>query len=197
MQGASWITLFRRIPARLHNTLALCLTTGGEIVIQDILRLEADYIILRGRMAGSTDAGRVVIIPYDRIVDVAFTKTMSEQEVQKIFAKLAPVGEVKETPAAPAAEGVADGGDSAAPQPAEELEAAATDEGSNSDPEPEEPVAAEEPEQHGMTVTLRSAAGYGPAAQTTAPLKETEKAKPVSKSILLARLRQRLAEKNA
>ena len=60
MQGASWIALFERIPAKLHDTLALTLVTGAEIIMQSLLRLESDFAIMRGRMAGSTDAGRVI-----------------------------------------------------------------------------------------------------------------------------------------
>src|SRR5204863_4530512 len=88
MQGPSWIALFNRIPSRLHDSVAMTLVTGAEIIMQSMLRLESDYAILRGRMAGSTDAGRVILLPYDQIVNVAFTKRMLEPEVEAVFGKI-------------------------------------------------------------------------------------------------------------
>ncbi len=85
MQGPSWIALFTRIPNKLHDTLALTLVTGAEILMQSVLRLESDFAIIRGRMSGSTDAGRVIILPYDQILNLAFTKRMLEPEVKSIF----------------------------------------------------------------------------------------------------------------
>src|SRR5438093_8405671 len=71
MQGSSWIALFERIPTKYHDAIALNLVTGAEIMMQSLLRLENDYAIMRGRMAGSTDAGKVLILPYDHIVNLA------------------------------------------------------------------------------------------------------------------------------
>ncbi len=88
MQGPSWISLFEQIPAKYHDGLALTMSTGAEIMMQSVLRLESDFAILRGRMAGSTDAGRVILLPYDQIVNVAFIKPVLEPEVQAIFGKL-------------------------------------------------------------------------------------------------------------
>ena len=88
MLGPSWIALFERIPAKYHDTLALSLVTGAEIIMQSVLRLESDFAILRGRMAGSTDAGRVIILPYDQIVNAAFTKRMLEPEVKAVFGEI-------------------------------------------------------------------------------------------------------------
>jgi hypothetical protein len=88
MQAPSWITLFERIPATLHDCLVLTLATGAEIMMQSVLRLESDYAIIRGRMAGSTDAGRVIVLPFDQIVNLAFAKRMLEPEVQAVFGDL-------------------------------------------------------------------------------------------------------------
>ena len=63
MQGPSWIALFERIPVKLHDQLALTLSTGAEILMQSVLRLESDFTIIRGRMSGSTDAGRIGFEP--------------------------------------------------------------------------------------------------------------------------------------
>jgi hypothetical protein len=87
MQGASWIALFRRFPLNLHDGLILTLTTGAEVVIQKFVKLDQDYVILRGRMAGTQDNGRVVALPYDNIVAINVTRRLLEQEIEAVFGK--------------------------------------------------------------------------------------------------------------
>ena len=164
MQGRSWIALFERIPAKYQDSLALATTTGSEIMVQCLLRLEEDFVILRGRMAGTTDAARVVVVPYTQITTIAFTKRMMEPEVQAIFGDLM---------AAPVA--AAPGGGAAERQPSSDTPRDGAE-------GVEEPV----PEQ-----TTPPEDANGAAAGKDAP---KEKPKPISKSMLLARLRQRLAE---
>jgi hypothetical protein len=170
MQGFSWIALFERIPAKFHDTLALTLVTGAEIMMQSILRLEQDFAILRGRMAGSTDAGRVIVLPYNQIVNLAFVKRMLEADVKAIF------GDIMVSAAAPAATAAAD---------AEAAQAAGA---------VESPEEADAPPQ-GVAVPMRTVLNErSPAAAApTAPTAKNQAAPP-SKSVLLARLRARLAE---
>jgi hypothetical protein len=85
MQGASWISLFRRIPGNLHDGLALTLITGGEVVVQKFIKLDPDVVILRGRMAGTQDSGRVVIVPYCQLIAINFTRRLSEKNIEAIF----------------------------------------------------------------------------------------------------------------
>ena len=86
----AWITLFRRIPADLHDTLALGLATGAEIVVQRIVKLEPDFMIIRGRLAGTQDTGRVVMVPYPQLTFVAIQRDLKDSEVEAIFGKGAP-----------------------------------------------------------------------------------------------------------
>ncbi len=87
MQGADWIALFRRFPVNLHDGLILSLTTGAEVVVQKFVKLEADYLILRGRMAGTQDNGRVTILPYSNIVTINITRRLLEAEIEGVFGK--------------------------------------------------------------------------------------------------------------
>jgi hypothetical protein len=87
MQSASWIALLRRIPANLHDGMILSLTTGSEVVVQRFVKLDADVAILRGRMAGTQDNGRLVILPYNNFIAINFTRRLSDEEVEAIFGK--------------------------------------------------------------------------------------------------------------
>ena len=145
-ENQAWITLFRRIPAELHDVLALGMTTGAEIVIQKIIKLEPDFMTIRGRLAGTQDTGRVIMVPYNKLTFVAVQRDLKDAEIESIFGKAGPVADLA---AAPKAE----------PKP----EAA----------EPAEPA------------TTKEAA---------APVNGPKKPAPLSKSALLARLRDRLKE---
>ena len=96
--------MFGRIPADLEDTLALGLTTGAEIVVQKIIKLEPDFMIVRGRVAGTQDNGRIVLVPYAELTFVAIQRFLKDPEVEAIFGKAAPVG-VADLPVATVAEG--------------------------------------------------------------------------------------------
>jgi hypothetical protein len=171
MQGPSWITLLGKIPLTLQDTVALTLVTGAEILMQSILRLESDYTIIRGRMSGSTDAGRVIILPYDQIVNMAFTKRMLEPEVVAIFGKIMEQLTAQTDKGSSADQAAANGADSEDEGAVEVTQTAK-----------EEPAAPVRPTQS------------TPATPATATSPAKNQSQP-SKSILLARLRARLAER--
>jgi hypothetical protein len=168
MLGPAWVSLLRRVPADMHGTLAFVLTTGAEVVVQSIVRLEHDFIIVRGRMAGSMDTGRVVVVPLDQINFLAFNKKMTEVEAHAFLAKALPLP--GEAAAAGAEAAPADGNDGNLLPIAPPTAAAS----------PLEEAAAEAAEGEA------AAAASGEAA----PAKPGQ----ISKSVLLARLRARLKE---
>jgi hypothetical protein len=147
MKAPVWIALFQRIPASYHDCLAVKLASGAEVVLQTILSLEEEYMVVRGRTSGSTEEGRVFLVPYDQMQYLGFNRKMSEEEVRGLF-----------------------GGQPAAVAP--------------SIPAPVEVSAPQPP----------------PAAAVEAPPAEAPAAEPpkkpaaISKTILLARLRARLAQ---
>jgi len=96
MQSSAWISLFRLIPHSHHENLSLTTQNGTEITLQSIIRMEMDYVVLRGRLQGSSDAGRVFFVPYDQINFVAFLKEVKEPVIRAFF------GEVQPAPASAA-----------------------------------------------------------------------------------------------
>ncbi|MCC6419217.1 MAG: hypothetical protein IT429_13360 [Gemmataceae bacterium] len=85
MQGAGWIPLLRKLPPALHEGLVLITTNSSEIIVQTIVRAERDYLVVRGRTSGSTDAGRVIIVPFDQINYASLTRRVLEAELQAIL----------------------------------------------------------------------------------------------------------------
>jgi hypothetical protein len=87
----AWIEMFRRIPVSLHDALALGLTTGSEIVVQKIVTLDPRFMIIRGRLAGTQDTGRVVVVPYNQLTFAAVQRDLKDSEVESMFGQGAPV----------------------------------------------------------------------------------------------------------
>jgi hypothetical protein len=158
MRSSDWLSVFQRLPESQHADLILVTSVGMEIMVQKIVRLEEDYVVLRGRLAGSTELGRVVVLPFDQINHLAINKPLLEHQIRAIFDPTA------EAPPAESAENTA-----------AEPSAAVVDNGPVPTAAPE-PAAAQEP---------------------PVDANKNGKASPPSKSLLLARLRARLADKKS
>ena len=85
MLAQTWMTLFRHIPPEHHPRFTLITMNGTEISIQSFLRLENDFAIIKGRLSGSQDSGRVFFIPYASIDSFSFTNPTKESEVAELF----------------------------------------------------------------------------------------------------------------
>jgi hypothetical protein len=85
MQSSAWIELFRLLPPSIHNNLSVITQIGREIAVQNIFRVDPDYLVFRGRLLGTSDEGRVYILPYDEIHGIGFQKQLKEHEVEAIF----------------------------------------------------------------------------------------------------------------
>jgi hypothetical protein len=147
----AWISMFRRIPGNLHEVLVLGLRTGTELVLQKLIKLEPDFMIIRGRVSGTQDSGRVILVPYGELSFVTLTRMLKDPEVEAIFGQ--------GTPPAVADLPLSLSGEASQPLPEETVE------------EHEEEEPAEVPDA-----------------------KAAKKPEPVSKTVLLAKLRERLKE---
>jgi hypothetical protein len=85
VQSAAWTELLRLIPPALRENLALVTSNGAEIALQSIIRAERDYLVIKGRLTGTTEGHGVFIIPFDRLSHVTFQKSVTEAEVKALF----------------------------------------------------------------------------------------------------------------
>ena len=88
MQDAAWVKLLRHIPTSEQSNLMLVTTSGTEIAIQALLRIDPECLALRGRLAGSTDAGRVFFVAYSQIAYFGFQQPLKEAEFHELFKSL-------------------------------------------------------------------------------------------------------------
>ncbi len=88
MQSSVWALLLRTIPAEQHHNLMLVTSGHTEIAIQGILRIDHQFMAIKGRLAGSQDAGRVFFIPYNQIDYLGFQQAVKDSEFQEMFGGL-------------------------------------------------------------------------------------------------------------
>ncbi|MBY0528076.1 MAG: hypothetical protein K2R98_32065 [Gemmataceae bacterium] len=108
MLGIGWMSLLEQIPVEQHDALGVMTTGGTMINVQSLMRMEEQYIVVRGRLVGTTDAGRTFFVPYDQIDCLFFQRFLREEEVQAWFgglpvdraARTLPTQSAEPTPAA-------------------------------------------------------------------------------------------------
>lgn len=96
MPSAAWGRLLRIIPEKEHDCLMVLTSNRTEIAVQALLRIDADFLVIKGRLAGTQDPGRVFFIPYEQINYVGFNRQVKDAEFNEMFADL-------DAPAPPAA----------------------------------------------------------------------------------------------
>src|SRR5262245_4262968 len=102
MKNEEWIALFQRIPPAQHSTLVLVCQTGNELALETVFRTEPTYLVMRGRIAGTPDEGRLFFIPYSQLTYLRIERVVAENEVPGILgeAALEPAEEFEEPVAA-------------------------------------------------------------------------------------------------
>jgi hypothetical protein len=87
MQHSAWPILLRKIPVEKHDKLSLVTTSGVEITVQAILRIEREFLALKGRLSGSQQAGRVFFVPYAHIDYIGSQFEIKDADFEAFFGK--------------------------------------------------------------------------------------------------------------
>jgi hypothetical protein len=86
MQSPTWIALFQRIPVEQRGNLLVITANKDEIAVQEITRLEAEFMTIRGRLTGVAEVGGgFYFVPYDQIVYVGFQRPVKEADIRKMY----------------------------------------------------------------------------------------------------------------
>jgi hypothetical protein len=88
MQAAEWSELFAKFPAEYQEILMLATNNGVELAVQQILRMDENYVLIRGRLGGTTDANRIFVVPYHYLSFVYFTQPVSNERLKPVFGDL-------------------------------------------------------------------------------------------------------------
>jgi hypothetical protein len=99
MQSTAWISLIRQIPETHHEKLMLVTTAGVEICINSFVVLGEEFVLLRGRLSGTTDTGRAFFLPYNQINYLGYQIPVNEADLRRMMG--APVPEPQAAAKAP------------------------------------------------------------------------------------------------
>lgn len=102
MRSKTWADLVRKLPPNYHDSLLLVTSVGIEITIQVVMRVEDEYLVIRGRLGGTTDTGRLFFIPYDQINCISVLRSMPRAELSVMFGESPEEALVEPPPLLPA-----------------------------------------------------------------------------------------------
>ncbi len=86
MQNTEWISLLRLIPPDQAENLMITVGNDMGIIIQKVIRAEPDYLVIRGRLAGTTDeGGNFFFVPYDQINFMGLQRPVKETAILAMF----------------------------------------------------------------------------------------------------------------
>jgi hypothetical protein len=88
MQNTDWTSIFRQIPVELQAQLMVVLNNRAEIAVETIFRVESPFVVLRGRMGGTTETGLMFVLPYNQLSGVYLSREISDADVQAMFSTL-------------------------------------------------------------------------------------------------------------
>ena len=81
MEAASWKNVFESIRPEDQRSLVVRTLDTLEIAVEMIARVEAEVVMIKGRIAGSADGRRVFIIPYDKLSTVYVNRIVANDEI--------------------------------------------------------------------------------------------------------------------
>lgn len=66
----------------------LVTASGTEIALQGFLRIESEFVVVKGRLSGSQEQGRVFFIPYAQIDYFGTSKPIKDTDFEELFGTL-------------------------------------------------------------------------------------------------------------
>jgi hypothetical protein len=101
MQSLAWVALLRHIPIEQQSRFMLVTSHGAEIAIQSLVIIESECVVIKGRLSGTQDTGRIFFVPYANIDYFGFQQAVKDTEFTDLFGGLSmPPPPAHATPAA-------------------------------------------------------------------------------------------------
>src|SRR5262249_8417364 len=88
MFNGAWEAILRQIPAEQQDQYMLVTASGTEIALQSFLRIEAELVVVKGRLSGSQGQNRVFFLPYGHIDSCGTAKPVKDSDFQGVFGSL-------------------------------------------------------------------------------------------------------------
>ena len=78
-------TLLGKIPPLDHTKVVFVLLAGTSINMDYLFRMEPEYVVLRGREAGTNDESRGFFVPYEQIAFLKIERLMRINELRQMY----------------------------------------------------------------------------------------------------------------
>ncbi len=85
MTNKEWIDMLRSVPEENQNTIVVVLQNGCEINVDTFFRFEGNYVIMRGRVGGTTDEGRAFFVPYSQMLYFRIERVTNLAELREML----------------------------------------------------------------------------------------------------------------
>ena len=85
-----WPKVFRSFRPEDYKLLVVTTATGLEVAVQDLSRVEEDLVMIRGRISGTADNGRLFILPYEQLSNVYVNRFVRTEEVELFSPNVTP-----------------------------------------------------------------------------------------------------------
>jgi hypothetical protein len=85
-----WSTVFNSFRPEDHKFLVVSTANGLEVAVQEISRVETGLVIIRGRISGTADSGRLFLLPYSQLSSVYVNRIVRSEEVDLFSPTVAP-----------------------------------------------------------------------------------------------------------
>jgi hypothetical protein len=74
-----------KMPPHDLTKVVLILRFNTAITLDSVLRKEEEYVVVRGREAGTNDEGRAFFVPYDDVLCVKLDRVVKASEVKRLY----------------------------------------------------------------------------------------------------------------
>src|SRR5579883_1133758 len=105
MHSHVWAAVVSHIPPEVQDKLMLFTLGGNEICLQSFLRIDREFMVVKGRLSGSQEAGRIFFVPYAQIDYLGTQQPWKDTEYEEVFGQLVTPADqpvpVARTPALP------------------------------------------------------------------------------------------------
>jgi hypothetical protein len=85
-----WSTIFRSFRPEDQKFLVVSTNNGLEVAVQEITRVEESLVIIRGRISGTADSGRLFLLPFAQLSSVYVNRVVRMEEVDLFSPSVAP-----------------------------------------------------------------------------------------------------------
>lgn len=93
MKREEWRKFFQDLPESEHELVIVGLTNGAEVAVQRIMKYFDSFMVVRGRLGGTDDAGHIFCLPYDNMEMVFFSRIQGDETVVAMFGDI--IGGIK------------------------------------------------------------------------------------------------------